>query len=297
LDNLQKLKKSHKSSEEPTREEIVEALLEETETAGRVPTDESRLLDYLQLRQLSFDFAQDVDILARAPSVPHKLRAALSLNHQTIVTHSGLDSKRCRFSILHEIGHFVLPEHRDRLFLDTDATLSWWTKMRLEKEANEVAADLIFQGNRFTEEASDHPLSCKTVLELAPNYGASYESAMRRYVERHELPCAVIVYNKVLSSSEDSDLGDEQYQIHYVVTSPIFRDYYFSSVESNESFSKGSDIYKVHGSWNIGNVVESDLVVEHGSKEPWRFQTELFTNGYKIFQCIVRPLQPGAHQN
>jgi len=286
---LQRLRSIDKTTDEPSPEELVEALLVQTGTAGRLPTDERALLGYLDLKQLSFDFAKDVEILSKAPEVPHRLRAALSLRERTIVTHSGLDTKRSRFSILHEVGHFVLPEHRERIFLDTDETLSWWTKLKLEKEANAMAADLIFQGNRFTRESLDYVLSCNTAISLAPKYGASYESAMRRYVERHDLPCAVIVYQKVLPGAEESDLGDEKYQIHYTVSSPLFRSSYFSAVESKEGFSKGSDIFKVHGSWNIGNIVESELVVERENGEHWRFDTELFTNGYKIFQFVIRP--------
>lgn len=285
---MQKLNVSTNTTE-LSREEIVETLLVETGTAGRLPTNEGKLLGYLHLEQLSFDFAQDVDFLARAPNVPAKLRAALSLNDRTIVTHSGLDSKRSRFSILHEVGHFVLPEHRERIFADTDETLNWRTRVQQEREANEVAAELIFQGNRFTDEALDYPLSCKTVLNIAPKYAASYESGMRRYVERHVLPCAVIVYNKALASPEGSDPADEKYRIHYTIASPAFRKSYFSAVECSEGFSSGSEIHKVHGPWNIGNVVESELVVAHGNKEQWRFDTELFTNGYKIFQLVLRP--------
>lgn len=267
----------------------MEALLVQTGTAGCLPTDETALLGYLNLKQLSFDFAKDLEILDKAPEVPQRLRAALSLRDRTIVTHSGLDTKRCRFSILHEVGHFILPEHRDRLFLDTDETLSWWAKVRLEKEANAMAADLIFQGDRFTRESLDYPVSCSTVTDLAPKYGASIESTMRRYVERHDLPCAVIVYRRVFPGAEESDLGDEKYQIHYTITSPQFRTSYFAGVESKDAFSKGSEIFKVHGSWNIGNIAESELVVERGNGEHWRFDSELFTNGYKIFQFIIRP--------
>jgi len=288
---LQRLKTTNRTAEEPSPEEIVEALLVETGTAGHLPTDERKLLGYLNLKQLSFDFAHDVDILSKAPEIPQRLRAALSLNDRTIVTHSGLDTKRSRFSLLHEVGHFVLPEHRARIFLDTDDTLNWFTRIQLEKQANAMAADLIFQGNRFTKESLDFTLSCKTVLSLAPNYGASYESALRRYVERHNLPCALIVYRRVLPGAEETDLGDEKYQIHYTISSASFRTSYFSSVESDEAFSKGSEIFKVHGSWNIGNIVESELIVEHGKRDPWRFDTELFTNGYKIFQFVVRPTE------
>jgi len=126
------------------------------------------------------------------------------------------------------------------------------------------------------------------VLDLAPQYDASYESGMRRYVERHVLPCAVIVYEKSPGALGD-DLEDAKYRIHYTVTSTPFRREYFAGVKTEAELTRGSDIFQVHGSWNIGNVVQSELVVERDDAPPWRFQTELFTNGYKIFQFIVRP--------
>jgi Zn-dependent peptidase ImmA (M78 family) len=289
---LQKLRISNRPPEDLPAGEIVETLLEETGTRDRLPTDESKLLGFLNLQQLSFDFAQEMDFLQKVPDLPSKLRAALSLNDKVVVTHSTLGPKRCRFSVFHEIGHFVLPEHREKLFLDTDETLGWWTKLRLEKEANEIAADFIFQGNRFTDESIAFPLSCRTVHQLAPKYAASYESALRRYVERHVLPCAAIVFNKISRDPEESDLEDSQYQIQYTIVSPSFAKDFFTAVESNEPFSRGSDIFKVHAARNVANIAEAELVVERANKGNWHFETELFTNGYKIFQFVVRPTTP-----
>jgi len=34
----------------------------------------------------------------------------------------------------------------------------------------------------------------------------------------------------------------------------------------------------------------AELVVERADKGSWHFETELFTNGYKIFQFVVRPV-------
>jgi len=286
---LQKLRISNRPPEDLSGEEIVETLLEETGTRDRLPTDESKLLGFLNLQQLSFDFAQEMDFLQKVPDLPNKLRAALSLNDKAVVTHSNLSPKRYRFSVFHEIGHFILPEHREKLFLDTDETLGWWTKLRLEKEANEIAADFIFQGNRFTDESLAFPLSCKTVHQLAPKYGASYESGIRRYVERHVLPCAVVVYDKMPGDPEEGDIEDAQYKIQYTIASPSFSKHYFTAVESKEPFSRGADIFKVHAARNVANIAETQLVVERADKGNWYFETELFTNGYKIFQFVVRP--------
>jgi Zn-dependent peptidase ImmA (M78 family) len=292
---LRRLRTSTKTFEWPSPDEILEGLLVETGVAGKVPTDEGKVLSFLNLRQLSFDFKEELSFIVDKPDVPANLRAALSLNDRIVVTHANLGAKRSRFSVFHEIGHFVLPEHRDKLFLDTDETLSWWTRVRLEREANEFAADLLFQGNRFTGEALDAPLSARTALDLAPQYGASYESALRRYVERHVLPCAVVIYDKLTHPTGESDFDDDQYKIQYTITSPPFRKLYFSAVESNHPISRASEIYKVRGSCDVNRIAECEMVVEKANaKGDWRFETELLTNGYKIFQFLVRPKKQGS---
>jgi Zn-dependent peptidase ImmA (M78 family) len=285
-----KLRISNKPEEDLAPEEIAEALLSGSGTSGRFPTDERKLLDFLSLKQLSFDFAKEFDFLSEIPDLPHKLRAAVSLDDRIVATHSALPEKRLRFSVFHEIAHYVLPEHR-RVYLDTDETLSLRTKQRMEREANQMAAELLFQGNRFTDESLARPLSCRAVHELAPKYGASYESAIRRYVERHVLPCAVIVYDRLSPDAEESDLEDAQYQIQYTIASPSFTRNYFSAVASKEPFSRGSDIYKVHAARDVANVVETELVVERTDGGNWHFESESFTNGYKIFQFVARPIK------
>ena len=284
---MQKLKISGDSL---SHEEIAEALLQEAGVLVSLPTDEVKVLDFLGLRQLSFDFGDEPDFVQHAPKLSEHLRAALSVNDRVVVTHSELGPKRHRWSVFHEIAHFILPEHLDKIFLDTDRTLSIWTKARLEREANSLAAELMFQGSRFTEESLDLPLSCQTVLQLAPQFDASYESAMRRYVERHVLPCAVIVYEKSPGALSD-DVDEAKYHVQYTITSGPFRRQFFAGVKTSVELTSGSDIFQVHGSWNIGNVVQTELLVEREAAPPWRFQTELFTNGYKIFQFIIRPLK------
>jgi hypothetical protein len=277
------------SSDSLAHEEIAEALLEESGAREALPTDELKMLDYLGLRQLSFDFGDEPDFVQSAPDIPKHLRAALSVGDRVVVTHSDLSAKQYRWSVFHEIAHFVLPEHLEKLYFDDSKTLGVWTKSRLEREANNLAAELMFQGGRFTEESLDFTLSCHTVLELAPQYDASYESAMRRYVERHVLPCAVIVYERAPGGTAE-DFADAKYRVHYSITSAPFRRHYFAGVKTNADLSRGSDIFQVHGTWNIGNVVETDLMIERDGDSPWRFQTELFTNGYKIFQFIKQRL-------
>jgi Zn-dependent peptidase ImmA (M78 family) len=256
-------------------------MLVEAGTADELPTNEGKLLEFLNLEQLSFDFTHELDFLPESKRSSIDLRAALSLNDRLIATQSGLPEKRKRFGIFHEIGHFIHPEHR-KIFIDDDSTLSWWTRVQMERQANEIAAELVFQGNRFTEEALDSPTSVATVTELAPKYGASYESAIRRYAERHVLPCAVIVFDKMHKNTEDAEFEDSEYRIHYTVTSPLFRKNYFSAVEIKGGTLKGHELCDKARWRGVDDVLEQSLVVGDS-----QFDTEIFSNGYKVFQFVL----------
>ncbi len=272
-----------------TNEEIVETLLAESGIAHSLPTDEGKVLKFLGLEQLSFDFTKELDFLVGDNQPAGDLRAALSLNDKIVAIHSDLNEKRSRFSVLHEVAHFILPEHREKLFLflDDDQTLSWWTQKRLEQEANKTAAELLFQGHRFTCEAIDQPLSWRTVLQLAPAYGASYEAAGRRFTERHVLPCALLVYDKFTKTNE-VDFDEDVYRLQYTITSEPFRKRFFRNLESDPNRFTASELYRPK-CW--GDITESELIVGGHDHSKWRFETEVFSNGYKIFQFIKRSKQ------
>jgi hypothetical protein len=279
---VQKLRTESKP-EDSSPDEILDTLLVESGALDALPTDENKLLDYLRLEQLSFDFATELGFLGSDISKT-ELRAALSFNDRVVATQSGMGDKRNRFSIFHEIGHYVLPEHVEKIFVDTDHTLSWWTKVRLERAANQFAADLLFQGNRFTDEALSLPVCLKTVLDLSPQFGASYEASLRRYTERHVTPCALIVYDKV-ARNDESFVEDDEYRIQYTITSQPFKRLYFSGQLTCDP-CKASEIFKTDQRTKTGEIVQTEVIVE--ASEKWRFTCEVFSNGYKIFQFLSR---------
>jgi hypothetical protein len=288
-----RLQTAAKPEQDIAADEILDTLLVEAGAAGELPTDHKKLVGFLGLEQLSFDFMNEVDFLGLSSKPNGEIRAALHLAKRAIATQSGIGDKRERFCVFHEIAHCVLPEHNLKLFVDNDQTLSWWTKARLEREANRFAADLLFQGSLFTEQALSLDTSIETVVQLAPQYGASYEAALRRYAETHVMPCALFVYDKV-AKSDESFVEDDDYHIQYAITSAPFRKLYFSGIQMTEKKCKAAEIYSPNESWSVGRVAEKELVIETEGKEKWRFETEVFSNGYKIFQFLKRPLTTKA---
>jgi Zn-dependent peptidase ImmA (M78 family) len=278
------MKKIRTSPGDPSTREIVDTLLLESGLARRLPTNEGALLDFLGLRQMSFDFMAELEFMEEVESPPTDLRAALSVKDRLVAVQSNRSEKQTRFSVLHEVAHFVLPEHREKLFIDNDETLSWWTRARLEQEANRVAADLLFQGSRFSKEAQDRPLAVQTVLELAPRFGASYEAALRRFVEGHVLPCALVVYDKT-SPTGDDDPEDDLYKLQYTIASETFRRRFFARLTATPNRFTKSELYRPK-IW--GGIVEGELVLDDEGHHKNHFGTELFSNGYKIFQLICK---------
>lgn len=287
---MQKLQTTDRSVDSLTADEILETLLVEAGTSRELPTNEKKLLGFLGLEQLSFDFMHELDFLDTPEKPDGELRAALHMGERVVATQTGMPEQRKRFSVFHEIAHCVLPEHHAKLFVDTDKTLSWWAKVRLEREANQFAADLLFQGKLFAEEAIASPISVNTALALAPKYGASYEASLRRYAETHVLPCAVIVFDKV-ARNEESYVEEDDYKLQYTITSAPFRKLYFSGVRMAEETSKAKEIYHPNQAWSIGKIFEKELVIDGGGSEKLRFETEVFSNGYKIFQFLKRPIK------
>lgn len=129
------------------------------------------------------------------------------------------------------------------------------------------------------------PTSLNTVLGLAPKFGASYESGLRRYTETHVEPCALIVYERLPRKSEDGDLDEDDYRIHTIASSSFRRDY-FASVELSDGKYKASEIFGERPIWPLSSVVEQELTIDREGKNPWRFETEVFTNSYEVFQSL-----------
>ena len=48
--------------------------------------------------------------------------------------------------------------------------------------------------------------------------------------------------------------------------------------------------YEIYGkeSYRVGQIVETELAVDSEDKEKFKFETEVFGNGYKVFQFLKR---------
>jgi Zn-dependent peptidase ImmA (M78 family)/transcriptional regulator with XRE-family HTH domain len=114
----------------------------------------------------------------------------------TIVYNAKSSLERRRFTIAHEIGHFLLPFHDSRaqcakndlgIIRSADERRAW------EAEANRFAAALLLPEKQFRADIRRLGKPEIThIPKLAEKYRASKEATARRYSELSDDPCAII---------------------------------------------------------------------------------------------------------
>ncbi|MBP9871591.1 MAG: ImmA/IrrE family metallo-endopeptidase [Nitrosomonas sp.] len=124
---------------------------------------------------------------------------------------------RRRFTIGHELGHFLLPTHQpiaDEKFLCSREDMAKWDVrsqdryMRMESEANQFSALLLILPPRlraFLKSFKDPDIA--DILTIAENFEVSKEAAARSYVEYHDdyLAVAIVKDGKILRTYKRRD--------------------------------------------------------------------------------------------
>ncbi len=109
--------------------------------------------------------------------------------------------KQRRFSIGHELGHFLLPFHapdETGQFLCSQADLKLLGRKeqsrrnKMEVEANEFAARLLMPLNKLRPYLRAEP-NLETVVSLTAQYKVSKDAMARTYAEQHDDPVAILV--------------------------------------------------------------------------------------------------------
>jgi hypothetical protein len=180
-----------------------ERLLRDADVRGRLPTPVDDLVGAAGLG-VSDEMPFDESVLRRAPAhlaeavrrlgLKHKVHAMLDRRERVVHVNPEIQLEgRRRFRALHEVGHDILPSQQAAAYADNGLTLSWLTRVRQEQDANQAAAELLFQRELFRRMAAEYAVGMAAVIELADRFGASYHAAFRRYAEAHRVPVAGVV--------------------------------------------------------------------------------------------------------
>jgi len=268
--------------------ELVHFLLCNAEQSERDCVNPQELMTFLKLDFLCFNFARELPDEAKRSIAGGAPRALLSFDDRLIATDDSLDERRTRFSVLHEIAHYVLPNHEHTLYVCDDAGLSNTTRLVMEREANEFAADLLFLADRFSVEANTRPISARTIKELAVKHKASFEATARRFIQKNFRDCMLVVFKHEEGSYTPDIDAQSTWTVRYCVASPTFKTSYYEKV--NGTVSQETVTMVTASGRDIADSYTTEARIKNQSGETKAFQAEFFYNTYNIF-CLLTPVE------
>jgi len=151
--------------------------------------------------------AQRLDIIGIEPletdGFEGGLLTAVSKEEGIILVSRASSRPRQRFTIGHELGHFLIPTHLPRD--DSGFLCSFDDMQRMYARAGDRAAQMEVEENRFAalllmptpffrrDLSRRAGADLEHIVELADRYHTSREATARRYVELHQEACAAMV--------------------------------------------------------------------------------------------------------
>lgn len=130
------------------------------------------------------------------------LIAPIEKNEGAILVNAKQTRKRKRYTIAHELGHYLNPWHESlphkKVHCDSkDMTIEGHKtnnrEIKMEIEANEFAAEILMPSHLFQKRIQDNrELGLECIISLADIFEVSREATARRYVNYVDEPMAVI---------------------------------------------------------------------------------------------------------
>lgn len=154
---------------------------------GPIPVAEvARALDIVEVRECPLDGCEGVLLTDR------------TRRNGSILVNNRRGAQAARFSIAHELGHFLLERHvlgiEDRLVCtvsDLRESRTMRQHNKQEVEANEFAIGLLVPGYAAAPTLNADP-EIEAVVQMQKRFDISLEAATRCLVERHAEPLAAI---------------------------------------------------------------------------------------------------------
>lgn len=156
------------------------------------------LQGYVQDKYKPLSFSNFGEWLASAVNrAAKRVKALVSVKEKVILVATDLHERRVPFAKAHEMGHVVLPWHRDILYVCDEHDLSPSTQAQLEFEANTFASELLLPKELLDPIYSQFPSSLQTVMIVQELSGASIEASAIAYVKHHPGVCALLTLEEI----------------------------------------------------------------------------------------------------
>lgn len=151
---------------------------------------------------------------------------------------------RKRFTIAHELGHFVLGHNHKEVAHDNQASLEYYQNGSQETEANQFASELLIPTSIFLEYLEGERFSPQLMHDLAGEFKTSVTSVVYKYIEYGCHPIAVFYsYNnkiKYWKKSRDFKRRVKDFQNLPVPHNSVAEEWY-----NEKTQYKASDIQEI----------------------------------------------------
>lgn len=201
------------------------------------------------------------------------LRALWLPDRKRILIDDSLPDPKKRWSEAHEVGHTLIPWHKDTLFGDDKATLTPACHAQIEAEANYAAGRLIFLGERFANELDGQSTTIKALQTLQKRFGNSMTTTLWRAVEHSRVPMigAISCHPKYRPPEFEDDNP-----LRYYIRSDGFEEM-FGHIGEQELFA---NIDGYCGYKRSGPLGEAEVVLSDAAGQAHVFKFETFFNRY-----------------
>lgn len=137
--------------------------------------------------------AKGIQVARTIKSAIGKIFGILDASEEIIHIDDSLTPGKQLFLTLHETGHFELPHQRKlfRFFEDSEQELEPSIADQFEREANNFARFVMFNGDAFKQRAADMPLSFASIKKLQSQFKTSMYASIREYARTHHKVCIV----------------------------------------------------------------------------------------------------------
>lgn len=151
----------------------------------------------------------DIDSIEERPLTSLEAMLLMDANkaYGAIVLAEGRRRERQRFSIAHELGHFLIPTHKGHAEdgfscsladLRVGDTREHDRRLRIEAEANRFAAHLLMPPARIRSALTFRQPDLREIVSLADAFGVSREAMARGYIDAHRETLAVVILHRGL---------------------------------------------------------------------------------------------------
>ena len=166
-------------------------------TAANIKVAPASIFDPRRIMEYLIGKAESTAVAVRS-AISKMFGVADTLDNTIHIDHTVRESKQ-NFLKLHEAGHLELPAHRKifRIFQDCEKMLDPDISDLFEREANNFARFVMFQGDGYRDMAADHALTIKTPMKLASKFGASIYASCREFARTNHRACAVYVLEPI----------------------------------------------------------------------------------------------------